>query len=43
MTTLGHDKGDFANDDSVFPGSVEFRKLIVGGIKSAMGEEPFCQ
>lgn len=43
MTTLGHDKGDFANDDSVYPGSVEFRKLIVGGIKSVMGAEPFCR
>ena len=43
MTTLGHDKGDFANDDSVYAGSVEFRKLIVGGIKSVMGAEPFCR
>jgi hypothetical protein len=43
MTTLGHDAGDFANDDTVFPGSVEFRKLIVGGIKSVMGAEPFCK
>jgi hypothetical protein len=42
-TTLGHDKGDFANDDSVYPGSVEWKKLIVGGIKSVMGEEPFCK
>ena len=33
-TTLGHDAGDFANDDTVFPGSVEFKKLIVGGIKA---------
>jgi hypothetical protein len=43
MTTLGHDAGDFTNDDTVFPGSVEFRKLIVGGIKSVMGAEPFCR
>ena len=43
MTTLGHDAGDFANDDTVFPGSVEFRKLVVGGIKSVMGAEPFCR
>jgi len=42
-TTLGHDKGDFANDDAVFSGSVEWRKLIVGGIKSVMGEAPFCK
>ena len=26
-----------------FPGSVEWRKLIIGGIKSVMGEEPFCK
>jgi hypothetical protein len=43
MTTLGHDQGDFANDDAVFPGSVEFVKMITGGIKSVMGAEPFCQ
>jgi type 1 glutamine amidotransferase len=42
-TTLGHDKGDFANDDSVYAGSVAWRKLIVGGIKSVMGAAPFCQ
>jgi len=43
MTTLGHDAKDFANDDTVFPGSVEFVKMITGGIKSVMGQEPFCQ
>ncbi|MBV9550190.1 MAG: ThuA domain-containing protein [Alphaproteobacteria bacterium] len=43
MTTLGHDAGDFADDDAKFPGSVEFVKLITGGIKSVMGQEPFCQ
>ncbi len=42
-TTLGHDGRDFANDDAVFPGSVEFRKMIVGGMKSVMGIEPFCR
>jgi uncharacterized protein len=42
-TTLGHDAGDFANDDAVFPGSVEFKKMIVGGLKSVMGIEPFCR
>jgi len=41
-TTLGHDAGIFADDDTLFPGSVEFRKMIVGGIKSVMGAEPFC-
>jgi hypothetical protein len=43
MTTLGHDAKDFANDDTVFPGSVAFVKMITGGIKSVMGQEPFCQ
>ena len=42
-TTLGHDAGIFANDDSVFPGSVAYRKMIVGGIKSVMGADPFCR
>lgn len=42
-TTLGHDGRDFADDDTVFPGSVEFKKMIVGGIKSVMGIEPFCR
>ena len=43
MTTLGHDAGDFSNDEAAFPGSVEFVKMITGGIKSVMGQEPFCQ
>jgi hypothetical protein len=43
MTTLGHDAGDFADDNTKFPGSVEFVKLITGGIKSVMGQEAFCQ
>jgi type 1 glutamine amidotransferase len=42
-TTLGHDAGIFANDDAKFPGSVAYRKLIVGGMKSVMGIEPFCR
>jgi type 1 glutamine amidotransferase len=42
-TTLGHDAGIFANDDAVFPGSVAYRKMIIGGIKSVMGAEPFCR
>ena len=42
-TTLGHDARIFANNDAVFPGSIEFRKMIVGGIKSVMGAEPFCR
>ena len=43
LTTLGHDAGDFADSDATFPGAVEFQKLIVGGIKSVMGAEPFCK
>jgi type 1 glutamine amidotransferase len=43
MTTLGHDPGDFAADDAQFPGAKAFQAMIVGGIKSVMGAEPFCQ
>jgi uncharacterized protein len=43
VTTLGHDAGDFAADDATFPGALEFQKMIVGGIKSVMGMEPFCK
>jgi len=43
LTTLGHDAGDFAADDSAFPGATEFQKLIVGGIESVIGRQPFCQ
>jgi len=43
LTTLGHDAGDFAADDKTFAGAQEFQHLIVGGIKSVMGVEPFCQ
>ena len=43
LTTLGHDAGDFAADDTAFAGAQEFQHLIVGGIKSVMGLEPFCQ
>jgi type 1 glutamine amidotransferase len=42
LTTLGHDGAAFT-DGSGFPGQVEFKKLIVGGILSAMGNKPFCQ
>ena len=43
LTTLGHDAGDFADNDAAFPGAVEFQKMIGGGIKSVMGAEPFCR
>ena len=42
LTTLGHDAGDFG-DDAKFPGAKAFQTMIVGGIKSVMGAEPFCQ
>lgn len=43
LTTLGHDPGDFADDDAKFPGAKAFQAMILGGIKSVMGAEPFCQ
>lgn len=43
VTTMGHDNAIFANDDKAYAGSVEFRKMVVGGIKSVMGAEPFCR
>lgn len=42
LTTLGHDGLAFT-DGSGFPGQAEFKKLIVGGILSAMGNKAFCQ
>jgi type 1 glutamine amidotransferase len=42
VTTLGHDAGDFSTDDAQFPGARQFRAMIMGGIKSVMGAEPFC-
>ena len=42
LTTLGHDTLPF-QDGSGSPGQAEFHKLIVQGIKSAMGLTPFCQ
>lgn len=42
LTTLGHDARAYEKD-SDFEGAAEFQKLIVGGIKSVMGEGPFCQ
>jgi type 1 glutamine amidotransferase len=43
LTTLGHDAGDFSDDDAKFPGAKAFQTMIVGGIKSVMGAEPFCR
>jgi uncharacterized protein len=42
VTTLGHDREAF-RDGSAFPGQADFKKLIVNGILSAMGNVPFCQ
>jgi type 1 glutamine amidotransferase len=41
VTTLGHDGAAFT-DGSGFPGQPQFKQMIVNGIKSAMGLEPFC-
>jgi type 1 glutamine amidotransferase len=41
-TTLGHDAKAFAKDSGT-PGAAQFQTLIVGGIKSVMGQEPFCR
>jgi len=42
VTTLGHDGAAFI-DGSGFPGQQSFKRLIVNGILSAMGNIPFCQ
>ena len=42
LTTLGHDARAFQKG-SGFPGADNFQALVVGGIKSVMGETPFCQ
>ncbi len=42
LTTLGHDTGSF-QDGSTQPGQAEFKKLLVQGIKSAMGITEFCK
>jgi type 1 glutamine amidotransferase len=42
VTTLGHDRGAFT-DGSGFPGQAEFKRHVVNGILSAMGNIPFCQ
>jgi type 1 glutamine amidotransferase len=42
LTTMGHDGQAFV-DGSGFPGQAQFKKLIVNGILSAMGNIPFCR
>lgn len=41
LTTLGHDAAIWTDPD--FPGGMEFKTMLLGGIKSVMGLEPFCQ
>ncbi len=42
LTTLGHDGQAFI-DGSGFPGQAQFKRMVVQGILSAMGNRPFCQ
>lgn len=42
LTTLGHDARAY-QQPSDFAGAKEFQSLIVGGIRSVMGQEPFCR
>ena len=42
LTTLGHDARAY-EQNSDFAGAQQFQAMIVGGIKSVMGEAPFCQ
>src|SRR3954469_10288843 len=52
ITTLGHDRRATADlslpenqpgGANYFAGSAEFQKLLVNGVKSAMGLQPFCE
>ena len=43
LTTLGHDAALFDPDNKRLPGALEFQKMVVGGVKSVIGAEPFCQ
>lgn len=42
LTTLGHDGAAFT-DESGSPGQQEFKRQIVNGVLSAMGNAPFCK
>jgi type 1 glutamine amidotransferase len=42
VTTLGHDAAAFAGPPTA-EGAAHFQKLVVGGIRSAAGAEPFCR
>ena len=41
VTTLGHDAALWT--DAEFAGGEEFKAMLLGGIKSVVGLEPFCQ
>jgi type 1 glutamine amidotransferase len=41
VTTLGHNANSF-QESSDGPGAAEFQTMLVSGVKSAMGLEPFC-
>ena len=43
VTTLGHDGALFDSDNSRIPGAREFQTLIMNGVQSVMGLEPFCR
>ncbi|WP_030442193.1 ThuA domain-containing protein [Actinoplanes subtropicus] len=43
LTTLGHDAALFDPGNTTFPGAADYRSLLVGGIESAMGMQPFCR
>ena len=40
-TTLGHDARAFRKEG--MPGAAEFQTMLVGGLRSVMGLEPFCR
>lgn len=42
VTTLGHDAEAFRRDSNL-PGASHFQAMVVGGIKSVMGQAPFCR
>ena len=43
LTTLGHDAALFDQSNTTFPGAAQYRSLLVGGIESAAGMQPFCR
>ncbi|HEY3685142.1 MAG TPA: ThuA domain-containing protein [Streptosporangiaceae bacterium] len=43
LTTLGHDAQAYTDDGTHFAGAKRFQSLLLNGIESAMGKEPFCR